>query len=174
MIDFTNISYLEDGSKKQKLAFSVLENNKIIDCLADFSPILAGTIPLDIGVYGSDLDIICYWKNKDEFISVILTYFGDKENFRLREKVINDEETIIANFFIDDFEVEILGQNIPSIQQTAFRHMVVEYRVLIEMGQDFRNAVVDLKRKGTKTEPAFAQLLGLSGDPYQAVLGLYG
>lgn len=173
MIDFTNISYLKNGNEKQKIAFNLLTNNQILDFLISFDPILAGTIPLNIDIEGSDLDIICYWKNKVEFISVVLGHFAEKQNFQLRETVINNQETVIANFFIHDFELEIFGQNIPSKQQNAFRHMLIEHKILLEKGEDFRKSVVELKRKGIKTEPAFAQLLGLSADPYQAMLDLY-
>jgi hypothetical protein len=33
--------------------------------------------------------------------------------------------------------------------------------------------VRSLKATGIKTEPAFAQALGLSGDPYQTLLAMY-
>lgn len=173
MIDFTDISYLKNGNERQKNAFNLLVNNKIIISLFSFDPILAGTIPLNIDIEGSDLDIICYWKNKVEFISVVRSQFAEKQSFQIRETVINSQETIIANFLIDNFEIEIFGQNIPSNQQTAFRHMLVEYKVLLEKGEDFRKLIVELKRNGLKTEPAFAQILGLSGDPYMAMLDLY-
>lgn len=173
MIDFTDISYLENGNKKQKSAFNSLVNNNILNFLASFDPILAGTIPLNIDVEGSDLDIICYWQDKAEFVSVIINHFAAKQSFQFRETVINNQETVVVNFFIDDFEIEIFGQSIPSKQQNAFRHMVAEYKVLLERGEDFRKSVVELKQNGLKTEPAFAQLLGLSGDPYQAMLNLY-
>lgn len=173
MIDFTDISYLKNGNKRQKIAFNLLTRNKIMVSLINFDPILAGTIPLNIDIEGSDLDIICYWQNKLEFISVVRSSFADKQSFQIRETVINNQETVIANFFIDNFEIEIFGQNIPSNQQSAFRHMLVEHKILLEKGEDFRTALIELKRNGIKTEPAFAQLLGLSGDPYQAVLNLY-
>ncbi|GAA4445379.1 hypothetical protein GCM10023156_04920 [Novipirellula rosea] len=31
---------------------------------------------------------------------------------------------------------------------------------------------MELKQSGLRTEPAFAEALGLSGDPYVAILGL--
>lgn len=170
MIDFTDNAYLKDGSVKQQEVFKLLINSNIMELLVAFNPVLAGTIPLNIDIEESDLDVICYWKNKEEFVSVVFTHFAGKQSFRIRESIINGEITVIANFFIEDFEIEIFGQNIPVMQQNAFRHMVVEYHLLMERGEDFRNAIIELKQQGLKTEPAFAKLLGLSGDPYVSLL----
>ncbi|MCF0055978.1 DUF4269 domain-containing protein [Dyadobacter sp. CY356] len=170
MIDFTDISYLKNGSEKQKFTFNLLTNNGIMNVLTGFDPILAGTIPLNINIEGSDLDIVCYWKNKEDFVAVVISHFAENLNFNIRETIIQYQETVIANFFIDGFEIEIFGQNIPSKQQYAYRHMLVEYKILQERGEDFRIAVIELKRQGLKTEPAFAQLLGLSGNPYESLL----
>lgn len=75
-----------------------------------------------------------------------------------------------ANFFIDDFEIEIFGQNIPTKQQNAYLHMLIEHKILQEKGEDFRMQIIELKKQGHKTEPAFTRLLNLQGDPYEALL----
>ena len=59
MIDFTTIDYLENGNEKQKRAYKVLSKYQIFEKLKDYSPILAVTIPIEIDIEGSDLDIIC-------------------------------------------------------------------------------------------------------------------
>jgi len=50
--------------------------------------------------------------------------------------------------------------------------MVVQSRLLELDDGRFRAAAITLKQSGLKTEPAFADLLGLAGDPYKAPLGL--
>ncbi len=52
--------------------------------------------------------------------------------------------------------------------------MLVEYAVLQAGGEPWRRAVQQLKEKGMKTEPAFAALLRLPGNPYEALLALEG
>lgn len=52
----------------------------------------------------------------------------------------------------------------------AFRHMVVEHQILCTREEGFRQKILNLKRQGYKTEPAFAKVLGLRGDPYEAIL----
>lgn len=48
--------------------------------------------------------------------------------------------------------------------------MIKEYTILLEKGEEFRKQIIALKLRGIKTEPAFADLLGLEGDPYKAIL----
>ena len=50
--------------------------------------------------------------------------------------------------------------------------MVIEYKLLQKGGHLFRRRVMELKTRGIKTEPAFALVLGLQGDPYEALLTL--
>lgn len=170
MIDFNNSNYLKAGNPKQIKAFEVLTQNKILSNLAEFNPVLVGTIPINIDIENSDLDIICYWKNKADFVEKINAFFGSKNEFQIRETLINNQETVIANFKISSFEIEIFGQNIPTKNQNGYKHMLIEYEILKAKGENFRLEIIKLKQNGYKTEPAFAYLLGLNGDPYSQLL----
>ncbi|RZJ51813.1 MAG: DUF4269 domain-containing protein [Flavobacterium sp.] len=170
MIDFGNIEYLKTGNQKQIRAFEVLTKNNILSNIAEFDPFLAGTIPINIDIENSDLDIICYWKNKNHFEEKLKTVFGKENGFTIRKTKIDEQESIIANFKIDDFEIEIFGQNIPVKNQNAYKHMIIEYNILQLKGEKFRQEIIKLKQNGYKTEPAFGILLGLKDDPYQELL----
>ncbi|KQC00453.1 DUF4269 domain-containing protein [Pedobacter sp. Hv1] len=172
MIDFEDIGYLKNGTERQQLAHHVLTKHAIFEKLIAFQPILTGTIPINIDIPSSDLDISCYWTNKEDFIAQVQKSFAAEEEYQLRETIINGEETIIANFKIDGFEIELFGQRIPSKQQNAFRHLLIEQQILAEKGEEFRLEIINLKLQGYKTEPAFAHLLKLEGDPYLSLLTL--
>lgn len=170
MTDFSNIEYLKNGNQKQRNAFEVLTQHKILSNLAEFDPILVGTIPINIDIENSDLDIICYWKDKASFIEKIILFFEKEAGFAIREIFINDRDSVVANFKIEDFEIEVFGQNIPTKDQNGYRHMLIENEILQSKGNDFRSEIIKLKQNGYKTEPAFAFLLGLKGDPYTELL----
>lgn len=170
MIDFSTIDYLKNGNQKQVQAFEVLTQHKILSNLAEFDPILVGTIPIDIAIENSDLDIICYWKNKANFIEKIIFFFEKEAGFTIREIFINDRDSVVANFKIENFEIEVFGQNIPTKDQNGYRHILIENEILQSKGNDFRLEIIKLKQNGYKTEPAFAHLLGLKGDPYATLL----
>ena len=169
-MDFRNIEYLKEGNDLQKEVFWLLDKNAIFQKLKDFDPILTGTYPLQINTKSSDLDIICYWKNKDEFEKLLVREFGKEDQFSVKRKKINSQLSIIATFEIDSFQFEIFGQNIPSEEQYSFRHMLIEYNLLKRYGDEFRNKIIALKERGYKTEPAFAKLLNIKGDPYIELL----
>jgi hypothetical protein len=48
--------------------------------------------------------------------------------------------------------------------------MLIEHHLLNYYDEEFRLKIVSLKEQGYKTEPAFAKVLNLKGDPYQALL----
>ena len=173
-IDYKNIDYLRRGNDKQKRAYEVLTKNKIITSLKDFDPILVGTIPINIDLENSDLDIVCHFFDRDRnsFKKLLMEKFGNSEKFKIWENTAQESLKIVANFFIDGFEIEIFGQNIPTNEQRGYRHMLIEYKLLEGGGDKFRKRIIELKEKGYKTEPAFAYELGLEGDPYEALLEL--
>lgn len=170
MIDFTNIEYLKTGNQKQIRAYEVLTQNKILLNLAEFVPLLVGTIPINIDIENSDLDIICYWKNKTDFKNKLFSLFEKQNDFTIRETLIDNNESVVTNFKIDGFEIEVFGQNIPTQDQNGYKHMIIEHEILASKGENFRLEIIKLKQNGYKTEPAFAFLLGLKGNPYSELL----
>lgn len=163
------IDYLKCGTMRQQEAFHLL-SKYILKPLEAFSPILAGTIPLNIDIATSDLDVLCCYEDKTIFRNVVANAFSGCEGFAVREIAIHSSETIIANFSIDNFEVEIFGQDVPVRLQNGYMHMIIEQAILQREGENFRKEIIHLKEQGYKTEPAFAKLLGLKGDPYLALL----
>lgn len=173
-MNFENIDYLQFGNTRQQKAYSVLVNNEIFPKLIAFNPILAGTIPINIDIENSDLDIICCFSDKQEFQKTIVDHFETKKNFIIREQQSSGVVAVVANFYLDGFEIEIFGQSIPTKQQFAYRHLIVEHHLLIKHGDELRNQIIKLKQQGLKTEPAFALALGLTGDPYIELLKFEG
>ncbi len=166
-MNFIDITYLKSGNKKQRKAYSTLTENNILLKLTEFSPIVVGTIPINIDIETSDIDIICYFTNKEHFTSTLNASFEKEKGFHVYEK---EDGSIVANFNINEFEIEVFGQNIPSKQQFAYRHMLIEYQLLNEKGEEFRKQIINLKKQGYKTEPAFAMLLNIEGNPYTELL----
>lgn len=143
MINFQNINYLKDGTERQKAAYLTLKKHDILEKTADFNPILTGTIPIAIDIPQSDLDIICYWKNKIDFINRIKKLFSKEQDFNLRTANINGQETVIANFRIDNFEIEFFGQHMPTASQNAFKHMLIAHQILQEKGEVLGNKLLN-------------------------------
>jgi len=173
MIDFTTIDYLKNGNERQKRAYEVLLKYKIFEKLSNYSPVLAGTFPIEIDVEGSDLDIICEvdFRFVEDFIEEITLskLIPDEIDVKVEYPILDSEKCITLNFILEEFSIEIFGQNKPAIEQNAYRHMIAEYKILQEKRDDFKQKIIELKKKGIKTEPAFGILLGLE-NPYEDLL----
>ena len=171
-IDFTNIEYLREGNYRQQSAYLELTDLSIFEKLKAYKPILTGTIPIGIDLPESDLDIICECSNHNEFTETISSLYSSKNNFEIRTSIWNGLKSTIVTFQSGEFEIEIFGQDCPTKNQNAYKHMIIEHQILNLKDYEFRTKIMELKRKGLKTEPAFAKLLGLSGNPYGELLKL--
>jgi len=165
-----DIEYLLKGSELQQKVYNVLAESKILEKLKDYNPILVGSIPISVYLFDSDIDIICYYKNKQEFSDFIVTSFVEQEDFYKDEFDSYGNETVTANFKIAGFDFEIFGQNIPTHLQLGYQHMIIEKRLLDKYGDALRQYIITEKRKGVKTEPAFCNWLGIKGNPYIEIL----
>lgn len=168
MIDFTKLDYLISGSDKQKRAHRVLTDNQVLEKLKHYNPILTGTIPINIDIETSDLDIICCFTDAKSFQDELIQHFNHEQNFKTFTP--KHPGAVAASFILDDFLTEIFGQHIPTHEQAAYRHMIVEHKILEEKGEAFRQQIIELKKQGYKTEPAFGKLLGITGNVYEELL----
>jgi ribosomal protein S18 acetylase RimI-like enzyme len=141
--------------------------------LEAFQPTLVGTYPLGLQVDGSDLDIACTCEDLEAFERTLRATLSALGIADVRvDRAGCAPPAIVAAFRIGDIAIEVFGQPLPVHEQRGFRHMVIEGQLLVYGGAALRDQVRALKRAGIKTEPAFAELLSLAGDPYSALLEL--
>lgn len=170
MIDFLTLDYLRRGTPRQQVVFTLVSGLGIFPDLQAYTPVLAGTVPINIDIPSSDLDILCCFDDALSFYKVVQKKVGGFPEFKIYRTSLRGEDTVVANFTAGGFAFEIFGQAVPVTQQAGYRHMIIEHMILQERGEAFRQQVLSLKQAGYKTEPAFATLLQLEGDPYQAML----
>lgn len=168
--DFFDLSYLQSGSLIQRKGYEAIQSSGVMDALSIFTPVVVGTLPLDIFTKKSDIDIICHFHDQEFFNDELFAPLDQFDYFAIDTVLLGDDESVIARFKHAGFDFEIVGQSIIVTQQKAYRHMLVEWEVLCAKDETFKKEIIALKESGLKTEPAFAKLLGLKGDPYEALL----
>lgn len=168
------MAHLAVGNERQRDAYRVLQESRVLLTLAAFHPYPAGTVPIDIDIPGSDLDILCEANNLDAFATLIDRDLGNMPLFHCSRGTRSGDGApyVTCNFQIDHWPIEIFAQAVPIQQQNAYLHMKVEWQLLQLWGNEGHREIRRLKRSGLKTEPAFAQVLGFQGDPYVELLHL--
>lgn len=162
----------EKPPERWLLATEVLDRSGILEILREYRVFVAGTIPLGIDVEGSDLDLLCQSNDLGLFLRVVQDHFGHHRDFQAKLGEVGGFATATATFGLEGFFVEIFAQNRPVELQEGYLHFQVERRLLRLAGESGKLALRDWRKRGYKTEPAFAAWLGLTGDPYQALLDL--
>lgn len=158
------------GDRLQQ-ALDALTRAGVLDALSAYGPVVAGTIPLGIDTSASDIDVLCEARDPVAFVRDALR-FARLPRFALHRKDDADPPAIVCRFEAEGLPVEIFAQPLPVTVQRAYRHMLAERRLLRIAGQGAVEAIRHLRASGLRTEPAFAEHLALTGDPYLALLDL--
>ncbi|WP_343643838.1 DUF4269 domain-containing protein [Chryseobacterium sp.] len=96
MPDFTRIDYLKDGNERQKRAYEILTKYRVFEKLKDYSPILAGTVPIEIDIKGSDLDLIFEvdLKFEQDFLDDLLFCQLIPQDAEVEYPIVNGEKAL--------------------------------------------------------------------------------
>lgn len=97
--------------------------------------------------------------------------YGNLDNFVTNEITVRDIPTLTSNFRFKGFDFELFAQPIAVEKQNAYRHMIIEHHLMLKY-PELKSEIIRVKEDGMKTEPAFAQVLGLVGNPYDELLVL--
>ena len=149
----------------------VLEELDLLQLLARYEPTVIGTPPLGIDVSTSDIDIACTAEDLKQFKKDAQRLFSHHAAFTINDLHWLQTPAVKASFFVHGWEIELFCQTLPINAQWGVRHFMIEQRI-VELVPQLREPIIALKQSGLKTEPAFARLLALEGDPYEAMLEL--
>ncbi|WP_162939979.1 DUF4269 domain-containing protein [Gryllotalpicola protaetiae] len=145
----------------------------LIRALAEYQPAIVGSMPIGVQTPNSDIDIACHASDLISFEQTVKTIAGGAWVASHRRNTQPPASVIMLRF--EGTQIEVFGQALPVVQQDAFRHMLVEGRLLRLFGENLRQAVMVRKASRQGTEHAFAEALGLElGNPYDALLTLEG
>lgn len=161
--------YLHRGSPRQGRAAAALEALGVGELPGVREWALAGTVPLEVDLPESDLDVLVCTSEVTAARDVLIAQFGELPQFAAWPHSAEVGAWCVT-FDFQDFLIEFFLQDRALTEQRAFRHLVAEYVLLQRHGPAFRQQIFELKQSGFKTEPAFAQALNLRGDPYLALL----
>lgn len=168
----SHIEFLKKGTPRQREAYETLVRLGVFTSLARYTPTLTGTIPIDVDIEASDLDIICEAHDLNVFEREVARLYGEFPGFEAHRAESTGAPASVINFVADRFPIQLFAQPIPVTRQKAYRHMIAEARLLRLAGSVAKEAIRVLKRRGIKTEPAFAHYFGLPGDPYETLYQL--
>ncbi|MEL3971428.1 DUF4269 domain-containing protein [Rossellomorea oryzaecorticis] len=160
---------MKAGSPRQQAAYEAVQSLNVMNDLNHYQPLVCGTIPIGIDIETSDLDIIMEVEDLQLFEKEVHRLYSANEQFRLKWKVIRGIPVVKANFTYGNFEFELFGQPQSVFNQNAYLHVVIEYSIL-KSRPEMKQQVIRLKMDGLKTEEAFCELLGISGDPYMGLI----
>jgi uncharacterized protein len=158
--------------EKNTELFSGLRELKIFSDFKKFFPLISGTYPLNIQIENSDVDILMQTEDLVGLQNLLQSKYGDLQHYNSAIFKNPNGKALVVTFEFSGFIFEIYAEDKPTVVQSSNLHFILQERILKLANNDFFNKIRDLKKSGIKTEPAFAQVLKMTGDPYLVLLGL--
>lgn len=171
--NWRRLDYLARGNARQRSAHALLGAGRW-DALRHLCQDLAlvSTVAIGLDRPGSDLDILCQHANPAALAARL-----HEQGWQGRER---GERVWVLEQSLrgpdgQAWPVELYVTPSPIQMLNGWRHLSLMAALLEHFGWEFYQAVLRLRlEQGFKGEAAICQLLGLPGDPYQALLALEG
>jgi PAS domain-containing protein len=167
-IDWQNVSTFPEKTSAQAQLKRILSDQQIFEKLQPYSVACVSSILVEFDLPGSDVDIICQFQDRDEYVEDLRCSFSHYASFSIR----CENQIVICTFEVESRTIEIYASQEEVSDQHGMKHIRVHERLAQLGGDRFCQKIRELKELGLKTEPAVARLLNLSGDPYKQVAEL--
>ena len=149
-------------------AKKAIQVSGVLNELQSYSPEVVSTIFVSLDTMESDIDIVCTYQEQEAFFEEFESAYSGYESYSIHPR----KDHALGRFHCNQFLFEVYASKTPVQLQTAFRHYQVMKRLVKIGGNEFIDRVRQLKESGLKTEPAICRVMGISGEPYAAVLEL--
>jgi predicted metalloenzyme YecM len=149
-----------------------LNETNILKLLKPWDVLLSGSIPIGVDIIGSDLDLLLradHIEIASKTISELLIEHNIVKNIIWTPSHSVHGLSMTANLTAGHINVELFLCSENPLDQNGHRHLLSEYKLLVEHGEQLRNQVKKWKHLGLSTEESFAKALSMDGDPYMAL-----
>ncbi|MFM5474323.1 DUF4269 domain-containing protein [Aeromonas veronii] len=178
--NWRRLDYLAHGNPRQRSAHALLTTGVWDELAAQCADMaLVSTLAIGLDRPGSDLDILCQHADPAAFAATfaeqgwLASPKGD--NIWLLERVFPYATDSDCDKSEGSWPLELYVTPTPIETLNGWRHLTLMAALLEQFGDAFYREVLRLRlEEGVKGEAAMCRLLGLAGDPYEALLTLEG
>ncbi|MFM5018228.1 DUF4269 domain-containing protein [Aeromonas veronii] len=186
--NWRRLDYLAHGNPRQRSAHALLTAGVWDELAAQCADMaLVSTLAIGLDRPGSDLDILCQHPDPAAFAAALSTQgwlaSAKGDNVWLLERTFPCLDQHCADSRTDNgcdnritsWPLELYVTPAPIETLNGWRHLTLMAALLERFGDAFYREVLRLRlEEGLKGEAAMCRLLGLVGDPYEALLTLEG
>ncbi|MFQ1971676.1 DUF4269 domain-containing protein [Aeromonas veronii] len=180
--NWRSLDYLAHGNPRQRSAHALLTAgvwDELATQCADLA--LVSTLAIGLDRPGSDLDILCQHPDPAAFAATLEAQgwlaSAKGDNIWLLERTFSclDQHCADCDQSEASWPLELYVTPAPIETLNGWRHLTLMAALLERFGDAFYRDVLRLRlEEGLKGEAAMCRLLGLAGDPYEALLTLEG
>ncbi|BEE04303.1 DUF4269 domain-containing protein [Aeromonas veronii] len=180
--NWRRLDYLAHGNPRQRSAHALLTAGVWDELAAQCADLaLVSTLAIGLDRPGSDLDILCQHPDPAAFAATFAEQgwqaSAKGDNVWLLERTLSCLDLHCADCDQSEasWPLELYVTPAPIETLNGWRHLTLMAALLERFGDAFYRDVLRLRlEEGLKGEAAMCRLLGLAGDPYEALLTLEG